>query len=155
MGYAASKTFMAIAVLMAVAGPVAAQSLDDTTVDSIVGSDVKQDETTAAAREAEVISAIDRTTENTEMVRKTSSVDQVDIVLLSDTARGVGGPPGPIADRIKAHESDIAELREEIEANALLFHAIDSRRVLTQDVLAVAFKGPKKVIVYAAAKPAG
>lgn len=146
---------MAILLAMAAcAGPVAAQSLDDTTVDSIVGSDVKQDETTAAAREAEVIAAIDRTAENTEMVRKTSSVDRVDIVFLSDTAREEGGPPRPIADRIKAHEGDIAELRQEIEANALLFHAIDSRRVLTQDVLAVDFKGPKTVIVYAAAKPA-
>ena len=140
-------------LLAACAGPVAAQSLDDTTVDSIVGSDVKQDETTAAAKEDKVIAAIDRTAENTETVRKTSNVDQVDIVFLRDTARSEGGPPQKIAEKVKAHEGEITQLRNEIEANALLFHAIDSRRVLVQDVLAVDFEQPKKVIVYAAAKP--
>jgi hypothetical protein len=137
------------------AGPVGAQSLDGKTVDSIVGSTVKEDETTAAANEDKVIAAIDKTAENTGMVRKTSNVDQVDIVFLSDTARSEGGPPAKIAEKIVQHETEIAELRLEIEANALLYHAIDSRRVLIGDVLAVEFDdGAKKVVVYAAAKPA-
>lgn len=152
--FPARQIFVSFVLMAACAGPTAAQSLDGATVDSIVGSDVRQDETTAAAMQDKVLAAIDKTAENTGLVRKTSNVDQVDIVFLSDTARSEGGPPQPIADTIKAHESEIAELRQEIEANALLFHAVDSRRVLINDILAVDFEQPKKIIVYAAAKPA-
>ncbi len=124
------------------AGPAAAQSLDDTTVKSIVGSSVQEEKATAAAEEGKVVAAIDKTTEATSQVRKTSSVDKVDI-------------PPAIAGKIEQHRAEIALLRQEVEANALLFHALDSRRVLIGDVLAVAFDGPKKVTVYAAAKPNG
>ncbi len=137
------------------AGPAAAQSLDDTTVKSIVGSSVQEEKATAAAEEGKVVAAIDKTTEATSQVRKTSSVDKVDIVLLADSARTEGGPPPVIAGKIEQHRAEIALLRQEVEANALLFHALDSRRVLIGDVLAVAFDGPKKVTVYAAAKPNG
>ena len=54
---------------------------------------------------------------------------------------------------MKQHQKDVAELRKEIEANALLFNAIDSRRVQAEDVLAVEFDNPGKVVIYAAAKP--
>jgi hypothetical protein len=33
--------------------------------------------------------------------------------------------------------------------------ALDSRRVLAQDVLAVEFDDPGKIVIYAAAKPSG
>ena len=55
---------------------------------------------------------------------------------------------------MKQHRDDVAELRQEIEANALLFNAIDSRRVQAEDVLAVEFDDPGKIVIYAAAKPA-
>lgn len=146
---------MAVAVLAALAIPAAAQSLDDSTVKSIVGSGVSEEEKTAATEQTKVLAAIDSTAETTGLVRKTSSVDHVDIVFLSDTARSEGGPPRAIAEQLEKHRDEIVLLRQEVEANALLFHAIDSKRVLIGDVLAVAFDGPKKVIVYAAAKPAG
>ncbi len=145
---------MSVLLMATLTGRLEAQSLDGSTVDSIVGSDVKEDETTAAASEDKVLAAIDKTVQNTGLVRKTSNVEQVDIVFLRDTARSEGGPPPRIADKVKAHESEIAELRQEIEANALLFHAIDSRRVLVADVLGVDFPDPKTVVIYAAAKPA-
>lgn len=143
----------AVAVFAALVGPAAGQAMDRTTVDSIVGSGIEEDETTAAATEARVLAAIDRTAETTARVRKTSSVDRVDIVFLSDTARSEGGPPPRIADRIRRHETEVADLRREVEANALIFHAIDSRRVLVADVIGVDFPDPKTVVVYAAAKP--
>ena len=147
---------MAIAfAMLAAAAPAAAQSLDDTTVDSIVGSGVEQEEATAAAARDRLLAAIDNTAEATSRVRKTSNLDTVDIVFLADSARAEGGPPPEIAGKIEEHRDEIAALRQEVEANALLFHALDSRRVLVNDVLAVAFEGPRKVIVYAAAKPAG
>ncbi len=144
----------AAVAIAAMAMPLSAQPLDDSTVGRIVGSDVKEEETTAAADEDKVVAAIDRTSENIGAVRKTTNVNQVDIVFLKDTARTEGGPTRAIAEKIEQHRSEIAALRQEIEANALLYHAIDSRRVLVEDVLAVDFEGAEKVVIYAAAKPA-
>jgi len=146
---------MALASFAAAAGPAAAQSLDDTTVKSIIGSKVEEEKASTAAEENKILAAIDKTTEATGQVRKTSAVDKVDIVLLADSARTEGGPPPAIAGKIEQHRDEIALLRQEVEANALLFHALDSRGVLIGEVLAVGFDGPRKVTVYAAAKPNG
>ncbi len=142
----------AFAVL--VASPAMTQALDDRTQHAIIGADVKQEEATASAKEDKVMAAIDRTAENIGTVRKTSAADRVDIVFLSDAARESGGMPPKIGDSLKKHESDITRLRKEIEANALLFHAIDSHRVLMQDVVALDFEPSGHIVVYAAARPA-
>ena len=123
------------------------------TVDRIVGSQVSEEETKTTAEIGKVSSAIDRTRENISTVRKTSKLDKVDIVFLTDAARSEGGPPPVIENKVRQHKDDVAELRKEIEANALLFNAIDSRRVAAQDVLAVEFDDPGKIVIYAAAKP--
>jgi len=123
------------------------------TVNRIVGSDVKQEEANATAEAGNVNTAIDRTRENIGTVRKTSKLDKVEIVLLTDAARSEGGPPPAVESKVRQHQDDIAELRKEIDANALLFNAIDSRRVLAEDVLAVEFDGPAGIVIYAAARP--
>ncbi|TGQ38555.1 MULTISPECIES: hypothetical protein [unclassified Mesorhizobium] len=154
-----AKWLHAIAAMAFVAASVPhatlnAQSLESPdTINRIVGSEVGQEKTNTAAEARKVTTAIDRTRENIAAVRKTSKLDKVDIVFLADAARTEGGPPPAIETKVKQHQDDIAELREEIEANALLFNAIDSRRVLTEDVLAVEFDAPGKVVIYAAAKP--
>ena len=150
------RTVAAMAFLAATAAELNAQGLENTeTVDRIIGSEVKQEETRTSAEAGRVSIAIDRTRENIGTVRKTSKLDKVDIVFLTDAARSEGGPPPAIETKIKQHQDDIAELRKEIEANALLFNAIDSRRVAAEDVLAVEFDDPGKVVIYAAAKPSG
>ena len=123
------------------------------TVDRIVGSQVNEEETKTTAEIGKVSSAIDRTRDNISTVRKTSKLDRVDIVFLTDSARSEGGPPPVIENKVRKHKDDVAELRKEIEANALLFNAIDSRRVAAQDVLAVEFDDLGKIVIYAAAKP--
>ncbi|RUU03574.1 hypothetical protein EOD23_17955 [Mesorhizobium sp. USDA-HM6] len=120
---------------------------------AIVDSDVRQEEALSKTEAGKVITAIDRTRENIGTVRKTTKLDTVDIVFLTDAARSEGGPPPVIENKVKQHQDDVAELRQEIEANALLFNAIDSRRVQAEDVLAVEFDNPGKVVIYAAAKP--
>ncbi|PBC06598.1 hypothetical protein [Mesorhizobium sp. WSM3859] len=120
---------------------------------AIVDSDVRQEEALARTEAGKVISAINRTRDNIGTVRKTTKLDTVDIVFLTDAARSEGGPPPAIENKMKQHQEDVAELRQEIEANALLFNAIDSRRVQAEDVLAVQFDNPGKVVIYAAAKP--
>ncbi|RWA71890.1 hypothetical protein [Mesorhizobium sp.] len=148
---------MAIAMLLAAALPRAAfpaQPLDSSKpASTIVDSDVRQEEALSKTEAGKVITAIDRTRENIGTVRKTTRLDTVDIVFLTDAARSEGGPPPAIENKVKQHQDDVAELRQEIEANALLFNAIDSRRVQAEDVLAVEFDNPGKVVIYAAAKP--
>ena len=148
---------MAVAMLVAVAAPRAAfpaQPLDSTKPGAaIVDSDIRQEETLSKTEAGKVITAIDRTRENIGTVRKTTKLDTVDIVFLTDAARSEGGPPAAIENKVKQHQDDVTELRQEIEANALLFNAIDSRRVLAEDVLAVEFDNPGKIVIYAAAKP--
>ncbi|PBC05604.1 hypothetical protein [Mesorhizobium sp. WSM3860] len=120
---------------------------------TIVDSDVRQEEALSKTDAGKVTTAIDRTRDNIGTVRKTTKLDSVDIVFLTDAARSEGGPPPAIENKVKQHQEDVAELRQEIEANALLFNAIDSRRVQAEDVLAVEFDNPGKVVIYAAAKP--
>lgn len=147
----AAATFLAASIPHAALN---AQSLENPdTVDRIVGSEVRQEETNTVVEAGKVATAIDRTRENIGTVRKTSKLDKVDIVFLTDAARTEGGPPPAIESKVEQHQDDIAELRKEIEANALLFNAIDSRRVTTEDVLAVEFDDPGRIVIYAAAKP--
>jgi hypothetical protein len=146
---AAATLFMAVTH----AAP-AAQPLDNgRPAAAIVDSDVRQEEALSTTEAGKVITAIDRTRENIGAVRKITKLDMVDIVFLTDAARSEGGPPPAIENKVKQHQEDVAELRKEIEANALLFNAIDSRRVQAEDVLAVEFDNPGKVVIYAAAKP--
>jgi hypothetical protein len=125
-------------------------------VDTIIGTEVQEEESQASADAGKVIAAIEKTRDQIALVRKTSSLDKVDIVFLADAAATEGGPPPEIETKVKEHEADINELRQEIESNAMLFHAIDSRQILMRDVLAVEFDGANGVVIYAAAqKPAG
>ncbi|MER9408005.1 hypothetical protein NKI36_28765 [Mesorhizobium caraganae] len=145
---------IAACAFLAAYGPPAAQAVESAdTVNRIVGSDVRQEEARTTTETGKLIAAIERTRENIGTVRKTSKLDTVDIVFLTDAARTEGGPPPAVESKVRQHQDDIAELRKEIDANALLFNAIDSRRVLTEDVLAVEFDGPAGIVIYAAARP--
>lgn len=147
---------LALAVLaLAGAFPASAalaQAMDDAARDTIIGSEVGEEEVEAAAEPQRVIAAIEKTAENIATVRKTISLDKVDIVFLPDAAAAEGGPPPEIAEKVEERKDEIAELRQELEGNAMLYHAIDSRQVLVRDVLAVEFNDAR-VVIYAAAKP--
>lgn len=143
---------------LAAGSPAAAQQGTESkeAVDTIIGTEVQEEEAQASADAGKVIAAIEKTREQIALVRKTSKLDKVDIVFLADAAATEGGPPPEIETKVREHEADINELRQEIESNAMLFHAIDSRQILMRDVLAVEFQGQDAVVIYAAAqKPAG
>jgi hypothetical protein len=122
-------------------------------IDKIIGSEVQEEKQEAAADTDRVIKAIETTAENISTVRKTSVLDKVDIVFLIDSAAAEGGPPPAIAEKLEEHKAEIAQLRQELEGNAMLFHAINSRQILPRDVLAVEFEN-RDVVIYVAAKPA-
>lgn len=143
------------ALAAATAFPMAASAqgiADERSIEAIVGSEVAEEETRAAADPDRVIRAIEKTAQNTSTVRKTTVLDKVDIVFLSDSTALEGGPPPVIEAKIKENEEAIATLREELEGNAMLYHALDSRQILMKDVLAIEFED-RNVTVYAAAKP--
>lgn len=124
-------------------------------VEAIVGSDVEEEEAQAAADATRVIEAIEKTPQAIETVRKVSSLSKVEIVFLTDAAATEGGPPPEIQAKMDEKKEEIGELRKELEGNAMLFHAIDSRQILLQDVLAVSFDGNESVTIFTTAKPAG
>lgn len=146
---------IAAAAFLAVSLPQAALNAQSLESPETVGSQISEEQAKTTAEIGKVSSAIDRTRDNISTVRKTSKLDKVDIVFLTDAARSEGGPPPAIENKVRQHRDDVAELRKEIEANALLFNAIDSRRVAAQDVLAVEFDDPGTIVIYAAAKPSG
>ncbi|MBX3567375.1 MAG: hypothetical protein KF914_04915 [Rhizobiaceae bacterium] len=144
-----------VATALAVGGALAQGLQTEGAIDAIVGSEVREQESTASADHGKILEAIDKAGENAEAVRKVTDVKSVDIVFLSDAAVTEGGPPSEIDAKLKERDAEITSLRQEIEGNALLFHAIDSRQVLMRDVLGIEIGDDKRVVVYAAAKPAG
>ncbi len=145
----------AMVALAATTGSMA-QGIDaPESVEAIVGSQVDEKEASAAADPARVIEAMGKARESAAAVRKVTEVTGVEIVFLADAAATEGGPPAEIQDEVAERKDDIEALRQEIEGNALLYHAINSRQVLMRDILALEIDEDKHVTVYAAAKPAG
>ena len=144
-----------VATALAVGGAYAQGLQTEGAIDAIVGSQVREQESTASADHGKILEAIDKAGESAEAVRKVTDVKSVDIVFLPDAAVTEGGPPSEIDAKLKERDAEITSLRQEIEGNALLFHAIDSRQVLMRDVLGIEIGDDKRVVVYAAAKPAG
>jgi hypothetical protein len=142
------------AVLLAAILTVAqagAQGLDnEKAIDTIIGSEVEEQQSRASDETGKIVAAIEKTPEAIDTVRKISKVEKVEIVFLPDAA--ADGAPAEIDAAAARHESEIAELRKEIEGNAMLFHAIDSRSVMMRDVLAVDFDDTAGVVIYAAAR---
>lgn len=144
----------ATAILLMLTAMAHAQGTDSPeAVEKIIGTEVQEEQSNASADAAKVIAAIDKAPETAATIRKTSTVAAVDIVFLADAAQAEGGPPPEIQAKVKEREPDIVALRKELEGNAMLYHAIESRQVMVRDVLAVEFEGEERVVIYAAAKP--
>ncbi|TIQ37264.1 MAG: hypothetical protein E5X61_19680 [Mesorhizobium sp.] len=149
---------MAVAMLVLIAMSAApglhAQGLQNPeTIDRIIGSEVQEEQVEAAADMDRVIKAIEMTADNISTVRKATALDKIDIVFLTNAAASEGGPPAAISAKLEEHKEEIVQLRQELEANAMLYRAIDSRRIPVRDILAVEFVD-RDVVIYAATKPA-
>ncbi len=137
-----------LAVLFAWTGASLSQGLENPdAIDTIIGSEVKEEEAPAGADPARLIAAIDASVENTAKIRKVSNLEKVDIVRLAEADGQT--PPPEIDAKVKEREPEIAALRQELEGNAMLFHAIDSRSILLRDVVAVEFDDANGVTIYA------
>lgn len=136
--------------------PSMGQGLEsENTIEAIVQAPVREEEQRAAADPAKVVAAIEKTDENISAVRKLTSLDRLDIIFLADATAAEGGPPQEIVDKLNEKSEAVGILRQEIEGNALLYHAVNSRQVLMQDVLGIELSDAgETVVIYAAAKPA-
>jgi hypothetical protein len=122
-------------------------------MERIIGTDVREEEEATADEERQVIAAIENTGETINAVRMATSLNGIRIVFLSDAIASEGGPTAKVEAKIEEFNGEIRTLRQELEGNAILYHAIDSHHVLIRDVLAVEFDDQKRAIIYAAAKP--
>lgn len=146
----------AILASLLASGSAFAQGLEaEGAIDAIVGSEIKEQESSAQNDNTKIVDAIDTARENAAAVRKMTAVSEVEIVFLSDAATTEGGPPADIQGKLDEREEDVKALRKEIEGNALLYHAINSRQVMMRDVLAIEIGDGNRIVVYAAAKPGG
>jgi len=135
--------------------PLGAQGVvEQEAVDRIVDSEINEEEVRSGASDERVITAIENLGENIDIVRKLTTLDRVEIVYLPDSSAMEGGPPAEIATKLTEHSETVDSLRRELESNALLYHAINSKNVLIQDILAIEFDGGKTLVIFAAAKSA-
>lgn len=129
-----------------------AQGLDaDGAIDAIVGSEVSTGEEAVAADEERIIAAIDNTTTNTAEVRKRFNLDQVEIVFLPDFAE----EETAVDAKMEEHSEEIAALRSEIQGSAIFYHAVDSRSVLLNDIIALEFDDNNGVTIFVAGREPG
>lgn len=137
-------TATALAAALMLAAPAAhAQGVEaDGARDSIIGSEVKTGEVSAEDGRERVLQAIENTGESIQEVRRRFNLGEVSIVLLSD----INTAEGPVAEAVQANREAIDELRIAIESSAMFFHAIDSRRVLLQNVLGMEFEDDDVII---------
>ena len=111
--------------------PALAQGVESkAAAERIVGSPVTEEQASSAADAAKVAAAIDNTGAAIEAVRKASKLDRVDIVFLPDAAATEGGPAPALDRKVKEHAGELSTLRDELAGNAMLYHAINSRRIL-------------------------
>jgi len=127
-----------------------AQGLEsEESIDRIVGSDVKTEEIRAKTDAERIVSAISNTRENAEKVRKTFSLDVLDIVFVPD----IGEEESAIDEAIAQNEIEIQTLREGIEGSALFYHAVDSRSIMVRDIIAMEYGDDDKVTIFVRGAP--
>jgi hypothetical protein len=138
-----------LAALVAAASPwgAAAQGLESPeAIDTIIGSEVQEEETRVDADPERLMAAIDASIDSATKIRMTSNLETVEIVRVSGME---GEAAAAFEAKLAEHDADIAALRQELEGNAMLFHAIDSRSILLRDVVAVEFSDENSVTIYA------
>jgi predicted regulator of Ras-like GTPase activity (Roadblock/LC7/MglB family) len=134
---------VAIAFLLAplLQQPLMAQGLDrEEAIEAIVGSDVTEEEVPPDVDR--IVAAVENAQESAERVRKSFNLDALEIVFLPDLGEG------EIEEAVAQNEENIGLLREAIEGSAMFYHAIDSRQILLQNVVAVEFAENDAVTIF-------
>jgi hypothetical protein len=130
--------------------PLLAQGLNaETTIDTIIGSEVHTEERAATSDQSEkVLKAISRASETAMEVRVVFTLEGVTIVFIPE-ANETGSA---IAEAVRENRAAIRSLRQALQGNAMLFHSIDSQSVLLDNVLALEFGDDATATIYVAGK---
>lgn len=129
-----------------------AQGLNaESTIDAIVGSEVTTGEEAVAADQERIVAAIDNTRDNIAEVRKRFSIDHVEIVFLPDFDKEETVVDAKMAEL----KPEIAQLRSEIQGSAIFYHAVNSRQVLLNDIIALDFDDKNGVTIFVAGREPG
>lgn len=130
-----------------------AQGLDaQETIETIVGSQVETTEEAAATDEAGIVAAIEQSLDNAAEIRKRFSLDNVRIVFLPDLEDKVAAAQTPVGVAMQKYSSEITRLREDIQGSAIFYHAINSRSILLNDIIAVQFGDKNDVTILVAGR---
>lgn len=122
-----------------------AQGLDsDGTIDTIIGTDVTIGEEEAGASQQRIIAAIENSSANAANVRRKFSLDNVEIMFLTD----IGDENSAIGAKLREYEPQVIELRESIQGSAIFYHAVDSRSIMLNRIVAVEFDDRNGVTIF-------
>lgn len=144
-----------VAFLLAcmVGTPSLSQGLDaQETIETIVGSQVETAEETAATDEEGIVAAIESSLDNAAEVRKRFLIDNVRIVFLPDLADKEKAAQTPVGLAMEKFSAEISKLREDIQGSAIFYHAINSRSILLNDIVAVQFGDNNDVTILVAGR---
>jgi len=122
-------------------------------VERIIGSEVREKQARSEDDTDRIIAAIEKSSENTNRIRKVTNLDRLDIIFMPDSTAVEGGPPEEVASRLSEYSRNVDDMRRELESNALFYHAVNSRNILIKDILAIEFDSDTHVVIFAAANP--
>ncbi|MDN2565310.1 hypothetical protein N1F89_03675 [Aquibium sp. A9E412] len=141
----------ALLAALAAAPPAAAQMAEEPPAETIVGSEIETKTARPAAERADLIAAVAEAEAVANSVRKAFSLDQVEIVFLDMS----GKADLDLQQALSDSEAGIEALRRAIEGNAMFYHAVDSRGLAVDDIVAVSFLDRNHVRIYATGAPPG
>lgn len=122
-------------------------------VDRIIDSEVREEQARSEDDKDRIIAAIENSGENTNRIRKVTDLDRIDIIFIPDSSAVEGGPPEEIASKLSEYSRNVDDMRRVLQSNALLYNAVNSRKILIRDILAIEFDSDKHVVIFAAANP--
>ena len=130
-----------------------AQGLDaQETIETIVGSPVETAEEAIGADEAGIIAAIENSLDNATDIRKRFTLDNVRIVFLPDLAEKDGAAQDRVRAVMEKYRSEITTLQESIQGSAIFYHAVNSRSILLNNIVAVQFTDKNDVTIFVAGR---
>lgn len=130
-----------------------AQGLDaQETIETIVGSQVETAEEAIGADEEGIIAAIENSLDNAADIRKRFALDNVRIVFLPDLAEKDGAAQGRVRAVMEKFDSEITTLQESIQGSAIFYHAVNSRSILLNNIVAVQFGDKNDVTIFVAGR---
>lgn len=129
-----------------------AQGLDaEGTIETIIGSEVETAEEAVASDAGRVIAAIENSLDNAAEVRKRFALDNVRIVFMPDLDDD-SAEEAMVKAAMEKFRGEITTLREAIQGSAIFYHAINSHKILLNDIVAVEFGDRNDVTILVAGR---